>query len=433
MRSSKSLIAISVAVTLALIPSAIAAPKTTVKAAGRVTTTVVNTILNGVGAPSKTLGINGDFYIDTKNLVLYGPKINGSWKNSSSLKQAEAKSVTTVIGEGGAVGDKGAQGDKGDKGATGNTGATGAAGLSGAVGPAGSKGNDGAAGAMGASGATGSIGATGASGSNGSNGATGASGSTGATGSRGDTGLTGSTGATGAQGVKGDAGTAGLDGATGATGATGAQGIQGIKGDAGTAGTAGTNGASGAQGIQGVQGDAGTAGAAGTNGSSGAQGIQGIKGDVGNTGEQGIQGDVGTTGAAGISISKFASIPNISLETSITGNSNSEIFFTAAADGNYTFDILVAGSVQVAVDYKLNAEIIVGPTAIASQFVVASDAVTYANKLAGRQYGFHIIGVAAGVTTGTSFAIRITIQIGAGTSTVYFNGRALINKVGSIG
>jgi hypothetical protein len=409
MKGSKSLIAISVAVTLALIPSAIAAPKTTVKAAGRVTTTVVNTILNGVGVPSKTIGINGDFYIDTKNLVLYGPKVSGSWKNSSSLKQTEIKSVTTLVGEGGLVGDKGAPGDKGDKGATGNTGATGAAGLSGAVGPAGSKGNDGATGAMGASGATGSIGATGASGSNGSNGATGASGSTGATGSRGDTGLTGSTGATGAQGVKGDAGTAGLDGATGATGATGAQGIQGIKGDAGTAGTAGTNGA------------------------SGAQGIQGIKGDVGNTGEQGIQGDVGTTGAAGISISKFASIPNISLETSITGNSNSEIFFTAAADGNYTFDILVAGSVQVAVDYKLNAEIIVGPTAIASQFVVASDAVTYANKLAGRQYGFHIIGVAAGVTTGTSFAIRITIQIGAGTSTVYFNGRALINKVGSIG
>ena len=405
----------SVAVTLALIPSSIAAPKTTVKAAGRVTTTVVNTILNGVGVPAKTLGIKGDFYIDTKNLVLYGPKASGSWKNSSSLKQAEAKSVTTVIGEGGAVGDKGAQGEKGDKGATGNTGATGAAGLSGAVGPAGSKGNDGAAGAMGASGATGSIGATGASGSNGSNGATGASGSTGATGSRGDTGLTGSTGATGAQGIKGDAGTAGVDGANGV------QGIQGIKGDAGTTGTAGTNGVNGAQGIQGIQGDAGATGTAGTNGASGAQGIQGI------------QGDAGATGAAGISISKFASIPNISLETSITGNSNSEIFFTAAADGNYTFDILVAGSVQVAVDYKLNAEIIVGPTAIASQFVVASDAVTYANKLAGRQYGFHIIGAAAGVTTGTSFAIRITIQIGAGTSTVYFNGRALINKVGSIG
>jgi hypothetical protein len=86
MRGSKSLIAISVAVTLALIPSAIAAPKTTVKAAGRVTTTVVNTILNGVGVPSKTIGINGDFYIDTKNLVLYGPKVSGSWKNSSSLK-----------------------------------------------------------------------------------------------------------------------------------------------------------------------------------------------------------------------------------------------------------------------------------------------------------------------------------------------------------
>ena len=168
----------------------------------------------------------------------------------------------------------------------------------------------------------------------------------------------------------------------------------------------------------------------------GIQGIQGIKGDVGNTGQQGIQGvqgDVGTTGAAGISISKFAIVPNISLETSITGNFNSEIFFTAASDGSYIFDVLVASSVQAGVDYKLNAEIIIGSAAIASQYVVASDATTYANKLAGRQYGFHIIGAAAGVTTGTSFAIRITIQIGAGTSTVYFTGRALINKVGSIG
>jgi hypothetical protein len=428
-----------------MIPSAIAAPKTTVKAAGRVTTTVVNTILNGVGTPSKTLGINGDFYIDTKNLVLYGPKISGTWKTSTTLKQTEIKTVNAVTGEASSVGEKGAQGEKGDKGATGSTGATGAtgaAGLSGAVGPAGSKGSDGASGAMGASGATGSIGATGStgtSGSNGTNGSNGASGSTGASGSKGETGLTGATGAQGMQGIKGDAGNAGVNGADGA------QGLQGMKGDAGTSGS---DGSSGAQGVQGIKGDAGNTGTQGSKGdvgntglqgikgdagNTGEQGIQGIKGDVGNTGEQGIQGVVGTTGAAGISISKFASIPNISLDTSITGNSNSEIFFTAAADGNYTFDILVAGSVQVAVDYKLNAEIIVGSTAIASQFVVASDAVTYANKLAGRQYGFHIIGVAAGVTTGTSYAIRITIQIGAGTSTVYFNGRALINKVGSIG
>ena len=104
MKGSKSLVAISIAVTLALIPSAIAAPKTTVKAAGPLITKVVNTILNGVGVPSKKVGINGDFYIDTKSLVLYGPKTNGAWKNSTSLKQAEVKSVTTVIGEAGTIG-----------------------------------------------------------------------------------------------------------------------------------------------------------------------------------------------------------------------------------------------------------------------------------------------------------------------------------------
>jgi hypothetical protein len=440
MRSSKSLIAISVAVTLALIPSAIAAPKTTVKAAGRVTTTVVNTILNGVGAPSKTLGINGDFYIDTKNLVLYGPKINGSWKNSSSLKQAEAKSVTTVIGEGGAVGDKGAQGDKGDKGATGNTGATGAAGLSGAVGPAGSKGNDGAAGAMGASGATGSIGATGASGSNGSNGATGASGSTGATGSRGDTGLTGSTGATGAQGVKGDAGTAGLDGATGATGA---QGIQGIKGDAGTAGTAGTNGASGAQGIQGVQGDAGTAGAAGaagTNGSSGAQGIQGIKGDVGNTGEQGIQGIqgiqgvVGTTGAAGISASYFIDLGSWSLGTNKSlGASDSNIFANLTA-GSYTFEIMADGTFSPATTVAMAIGMqVIASAGVLDFWVFASDTLAYINYDGSRHYQFMIIGkfVCTGAAT---LKMRAVDQLGATAGNLLtFNGRALINKVGSIG
>lgn len=192
------------ATTLALIPSAIAAPKTASKAAGRVTTTVVNTILSGVGVPSKTLGINGDFYIDTKNLNLYGPKTKGVWKVATSLKQIDTKSVTTVIGEAGSVGEKG---DKGDKGATGSTGATGVAGVAGA---AGSKGSDGAPGGMGVSGPTGSSGPAGATGSSG---AAGATGSTGAAGSQ------------GVQGIKGDAGAAGAAGAVGATGAAGAAGV----------------------------------------------------------------------------------------------------------------------------------------------------------------------------------------------------------------
>ena len=355
MKGNRSLIAITIAVTLAITPSAMAVPKTTLKAAGRVTTTVVNTIRSGAGIPTKAIGIDGDFYIDTKNANLYGPKTKGVWKILTSLKQNETKSVATVIGEQGGMGATGAQGDKGDKGdkgATGNTGAVGATGSFGATGVAGAKGNDGATGATGLSGATGSIGVTGA------------------------------TGPAGIQGVKGD------------TGLTGAAGLQGVKGD------------------------------------TGSTGGQGMKGDTGTVGTQGVKGDAGV---AGISVTKFASVPSISLVTATDGISNSGIFFVAESDGNYTFDILVAGGIQTNVDYKLNAEIVIGTTAITSQYVVASDAITFANGSPGRQYGFHIIGAAAAVATGTSFALRISIQYGAGTTTVFFTGRALINKVGSIG
>jgi hypothetical protein len=223
MKGSKSLIAITIAASLAIIPSAIAAPKTSIKAAGRVTT-VVNTILNGIGIPAKTVGINGDFYIDTKNLTLYGPKVKGAWKVGSSLKQADSKSITTVIGEAGSVGDKGAPGEKGDKGATGNTGATGVAGLAGVAGATGAKGNDGAAGAIGMSGAAGSIGSAGPAGAPGANGSAG---------SPGPAGTNGAQGAQGTQGIKGDAGVAG---------AVGAQGVQGIQGNAGAAGGTGAAG-----------------------------------------------------------------------------------------------------------------------------------------------------------------------------------------------
>ena len=185
---------------MALIPSAIAAPKAISKAAGRVTTTVVNTILSGTGVPSKTLGINGDFYIDTKNLNLYGPKTKGVWKVATSLKQTDTKSVTTVIGETGSTGEKG---DKGDKGATGSTGATGSAGVAGV---AGAKGSDGAPGASGPAGLAGSNGAPGPSGSNGSPGAAGSTGPAGASGGQ------------GIQGVKGDTGNVGATGATGPAG-----------------------------------------------------------------------------------------------------------------------------------------------------------------------------------------------------------------------
>jgi hypothetical protein len=332
------------AVTLAMIPSAIAAPKTTIKAAGRVTTTVVNTILNGVGVPAKTVGINGDFYIDTKNLVLYGPKVNGSWKNSTSLKQSEIKSVATTVGEVGAVGDKGAQGIQGIQG---------------------------------------------------------------------NTGLDGSAGAAGVQGIQGDTGTSGTNGAQGIQGDTGATGVQGIQG------AAGLDGATGLQGIQGVQGDAG---------SPGVQGIQGIKGDQGTIGTQGVQGD------AGISISYFLDLGTWILGTNrILGTSDSNVFANLGA-GSYTFEIMVDGTFSP----STSVEIAIGMQLIASAgtldyWVFASDALAYINYDGSRHYQFMIIGKI--VCTGTAnLKLRAVDQMGATADNLLnFSGRALINKVGSIG
>ena len=116
MKGSKSLLAMTLAFSVAMLPSAFAAEKTSTKAAGPTPTTVVNTILSGVGTPSKTTGINGDFYIDTKNLNLYGPKTKGVWKIASSLRAIEIPVVTNVVGDRGATGAQGEKGEMGEKG-----------------------------------------------------------------------------------------------------------------------------------------------------------------------------------------------------------------------------------------------------------------------------------------------------------------------------
>ena len=56
------------------------------KAAGRTAASIPNTILSGVGAPSNSIGIDGDFYIDVKNSNIYGPKIKKKWPAAVSLK-----------------------------------------------------------------------------------------------------------------------------------------------------------------------------------------------------------------------------------------------------------------------------------------------------------------------------------------------------------
>jgi hypothetical protein len=168
--------------------------QTSLSAAGRTAASIPNTILNGKGAPLNSLGINGDFYIDTRSLLIYGPKIKNKWPAPQNLQ--------------GPTGAAGASGNDGKNGADGKV-----SNASSAAGPAGPQGPAGAAGPAGPAGATGPAGSGG-----GTPGPTGATGASGAAGSVGPTGPTGSTGATGATGATGPAGAQGETGTVGAAG-----------------------------------------------------------------------------------------------------------------------------------------------------------------------------------------------------------------------
>ncbi len=146
-------------------------------AAGRTAKSIANTVLSGAGVPAKSLGIDGDFYIDTKSMNMYGPKKNNSWPLPVSLR--------------GPQGPAGIAGSDGKNASTSSV----SAGAAGAAGPQGPAGPAGPAGPKGETGATGPQGPAGPAGSN--------------TGTAGPAGPKGDTGATGAQGPKGDTGAAG--------------------------------------------------------------------------------------------------------------------------------------------------------------------------------------------------------------------------------
>ena len=137
---------------------------TKLKSAGRTANSIPNTILNGTKAPIKSIGINGDFYIDSKNLNIYGPKKNNSWPLPISLRGTAGTDGRT--GTPGVAGSDGktitntstVSGTAGATGATGPAGSTGPAGASGSAGPAGPPGPAGSTGATGADGASGSLG-----------------------------------------------------------------------------------------------------------------------------------------------------------------------------------------------------------------------------------------------------------------------------------
>ncbi len=188
---------VAVLFTIAIFTASTSQP--VVHAAGRTAASIPNTILNGKGAPLNSLGINGDFYIDTRSLLIYGPKVKSKWPTPQNLQ-----------GPTGAAGASGSDGKNGNDGKVSNA--------SGTAGPAGPQGPSGAAGPAGPAGPAG---ATGPAGSGG--------------------GTPGPTGATGASGAAGSVGPSGPAGSTGATGATGATGPAGAQGETGTVGAAGTS------------------------------------------------------------------------------------------------------------------------------------------------------------------------------------------------
>ena len=215
-----SALVLSLILVSAFAPSASAATKSKQpKNAGRSLPATINTILSGNGTPSASLGKDGDFYIDVRNSLFFGPKTKGRWTLPVSL--------VGPSGPVGAIGVAGKSGGKGEDGApganaTGSIGSQGPIGAVGAQGPSGTPGSTGPAGAQGPAGATGATGPQGPSGGGGgSTGPQGPTGVTGTQGTKGETGTAGATGSTGSTGLKGETGTAGVTGSTGAQGPTG--------------------------------------------------------------------------------------------------------------------------------------------------------------------------------------------------------------------
>ena len=383
MKSNTKLFAITLIALLISSPQAFPAGKTSlvVKDAARSSKSIPNTILSGNVIPLKTVGIDGDFYIDLKNANLYGPKTKGVWKLATSLRVPETKDVVVPVA--------------GIDGAKGNTGEQGLSGANGTDGAAGAKGADGVKGADGAKGATGLTGATGS------------------------TGYTGATGSVGATGAKGETG------ATGLAGAVGTNGTAGAKGDTGTAGTNGVDGSKGDTGLAGAKGDTG---------------IQGVKGDTGLTGSSGSQGATGSAGAAGISSAQWVVLSSKALVTT-SGGRSIDIISTASlsADSSFTFEVMVNGLVPVGntEDLFIGGTISVCTAGdcvpITNQYCIASNSESYANGIKSKHFGIRIMGAYTNASGTPFFGVNINIQTASLLSSISFSGTALITKVGSIG
>ena len=110
-----------------------------------------NSFLTGEGAPSDSLGIDGDTYLDLSSDDLY-TRESGKWSKVGNIKGDK--------GDVGEDGDQGKQGETGDPGTKGETGDKGETGGQGDKGDKGDQGVEGDKGETGKSGATGAQGAT---------------------------------------------------------------------------------------------------------------------------------------------------------------------------------------------------------------------------------------------------------------------------------
>ena len=373
----KSLLIKIISIALILcVPIASADAVTKPKAAGRTAASIPNTILSGVTPPSNAIGIDGDFYIDIKNLNIYGPKMKKKWPKAVSLKGTngvdgvDGKTITNAstvagpIGNQGTPGIAGETGLKGDQGLRGEVGATGAQGIVGPIGVQGPIGLTGAAGLQGpaGSGSQGAPGATGATGSQGPSGATGLQGPSGS-------------GSTGSQGPAGPTGTSGANGSVGATGATGPEGPTGPTGSTGSQGTSGV---------------------------AGATGLTGNVGATGSTGSQGIQGENGFSQVSMVSISSW------SLSTSVLGAGTESTSFGSLAIGKtYYINISVHGISGKLAGY-FTGELI--PSSTPAFFVMdqsVSEANVYNGVSSSHTYNFNLHGVITVGSAVTSFTFRV--------------------------
>ena len=132
--------------------------------------TVGNTVHNGNGAPSATVGNIGDFYLDIASVSLYGPKTTMGWPTSfvSLVGPQGPQGIQGPAGFQGEQGPAGPQGPQGPAGPQGETGAQGPQGSQGEAGPIGLRGPQGESGPQGLPGDKGANGATGPQGPAGS-------------------------------------------------------------------------------------------------------------------------------------------------------------------------------------------------------------------------------------------------------------------------